>query len=327
MSEVMIEARDLVKRYDGVTAIDKVSMKVSRGEVLGFLGPNGAGKSTTMKILTCFTSPTEGSATVNGHDVITDSLAARASIGYLPENNPLYPDMLVLEYLQFVAEVRGLAKDEAQRRIKQVVEETGLGAVFAQEIRTLSKGFRQRVGLAQALLHKPPILIMDEPMSGLDPNQAVEIRDLIKDIGRERTVILSTHNLAEVQVACSRVLIISKGKIVADDTADGLRERAGKSRFVMAVLDKGAGFGDKCEAQLRALGGVERTRRLEAEPGELRFEVIPSGSDDLRPVLFKAAVDNGLTLVGLWREGQNLEQIFRELTTSDGAQKKPAQAA
>jgi ABC-2 type transport system ATP-binding protein len=315
MSEAMIEARGLVKRYDGVLALDKVSMQVNRGEVLGFLGPNGAGKSTTMRILTCFTAPTEGSATVNGHDVTTDSLAARESIGYLPESNPLYPDMLVLEYLQFVAEVRGFDKAGARKRIKEVVEETGLGDVFAKTIRTLSKGYRQRVGLAQALLHKPQILILDEPMSGLDPNQAVEIRDLIRDIGRERTVILSTHNLAEVQVACSRVLIINKGRIVADDTPDGLRERQGRSRYLVSLLD-GAGVLDKSESKLRALAGVERVRRLEAESGELRFEVMPSSNDDLRPLLFKTAVDNGLTLIGLAREGQNLEQIFRELTTS-----------
>jgi ABC-2 type transport system ATP-binding protein len=319
MSEAMIEARDLVKRYDGVLAIDKVSMKVNRGEVLGFLGPNGAGKSTTMRILTCFTAPTEGSATVNGHDVLTDSLAARESIGYLPESNALYSDMLVLEYLQFVGEVRGLDKALLNRRIKQVVEETGLGDVFAKAIRTLSKGYRQRVGLAQALLHQPPILIMDEPMSGLDPNQAVEIRDLIKDIGRERTVILSTHNLAEVQVACSRVLIISKGRIVADDTPDGLRDRAGRTRYVVAVVDGQNGSSAKTETVLRALPTVERVRKIESEPGEQRFEILPKNDSDLRPMLFKTAVDNSLTLIGLWREGQNLEQIFRELTTTTAA--------
>ena len=317
MNEAMIEARELTKRYDDVLALDKVSMTVRRGEVLGFLGPNGAGKSTTMKILTCFTAPTEGGASVNGHDIQGDSIAARACIGYLPENNPLYPDMVVLDYLQFVAEVRGIDKAEAKKRIKVVVEETGLGSVFPKQIRTLSKGFRQRVGLAQALLHEPPLLILDEPMSGLDPNQAVEIRDLIKDVGRERTVILSTHNLAEVQVACSRVLIISKGKIVADDTPDGLRDRAGKNRFVVSVLDSN-GAADKGEATLRALGGVDRVRRLESEGGEQRFEVLPKGTDDLRPALFRAAVDSGLTLVGLAREGQNLEQVFRELTTTDG---------
>jgi len=317
MSEVMIEARELVKRYGGVLALDKVSMKVHSGEVLGFLGPNGAGKSTTMRILTCFTAPTEGGATVNGHDVLDESLAARASIGYLPESNPLYIDMLVLEYLQFVAEVRGIDKATAAKRLKEVVDETGLGDVYAKPIRTLSKGYRQRVGLAQALMHRPPILILDEPMSGLDPNQAVEIRDVIKEIGRERTVILSTHNLAEVQAACTRVLIISKGKLVADDTPDGLRDRAGKSRYVVSILDKGNGFADKSESQLRGVSGVERVRRIASETGELRFEVLPQGTGDLRPLLFRAAVDHGFTLVELSREGQGLEQIFRELTTSD----------
>ncbi|MDD9933697.1 MAG: ATP-binding cassette domain-containing protein [Myxococcales bacterium] len=315
-SEVMIEARDLVKRYDDVVALDKVSMEVRRGEVLGFLGPNGAGKSTTMRILTCFTSPTEGSAKINGHDVLEESLQAREAIGYLPESNPLYPDLLVLEYLQFVAEVRGLDKAETRKRLKTIVEETGLGDVYAKQIRTLSKGYRQRVGLAQALIHQPPILILDEPMSGLDPNQAVEIRDLIKDIGRERTVVLSTHNLAEVQVACDRVLIINKGKIVADDTPDGLRDRAGKTRYLVTVQGEAA---DKCESALKAIDGVERVRGLGAETGELRFELLPTGSDDLRPRIFKAAVDNDLTLLGLGREGQGLEQIFRDLTTSEEA--------
>jgi ABC-2 type transport system ATP-binding protein len=321
MSEVMIEARDLVKRYDDVLAIDKVSMTVRSGEVLGFLGPNGAGKSTTMRILTCFMAPSEGTATVNGHDILKDSLQARASIGYLPESNPLYPDMLVLEYLQFVAEIRGIDKAEARKRIKVIVEETGLGDVFGKMIRTLSKGFRQRVGIAQALLHQPPILIMDEPMSGLDPNQAVEIRDLIKDIGRQRTVVLSTHNLAEVQVACSRVLIISKGKIVADDTPEGLKDRAGKSRFVVSFTDTGDGFAANCEARIGALPSVDRIRKLESDAGEVRFEVLPKGNDDLRPVLFRTSVNNSLPLVGLAREGQNLEQIFRELTTTAGPDK------
>jgi ABC-2 type transport system ATP-binding protein len=317
MNDLMIEAQDLVKRYDGVLALDRVSLQVRRGEVLGFLGPNGAGKSTTMKILTCFTSPSEGSATVNGCDITTDSIGVRRSLGYLPESTALYTDMLVLEYLAFAAEMRGLNGDAVRKRLKLVVEETGLGDVIAKPIRALSKGFKQRVGLAQALIHEPPILILDEPMSGLDPNQAVEIRDLIKDIGRERTVVLSTHNLAEVQVACNRVLIISKGRIVADDTPEGLRDRAGKSRCVVSVLDQGdAAFARNVEAAFNSLPGVDRARRIEEIiHGELSFEVIPRGDDDLRPLLFKAAVDKGFTLIGLKREGQNLEQVFRELTT------------
>lgn len=316
MNDVMLEAHDLVKRYDGVLALDHVSMEVRRGEVLGFLGPNGAGKSTAMKILTCFTSPSEGTAKVHGFDILSDSFSVRRSIGYLPESTALYHDMLVVDYLEFVAEMRGITGADVRKRLKAVVEETGLGDVITKEIRALSKGYRQRVGLAQALIHEPPILILDEPMSGLDPNQAVEIRDLIKDIGRERTVVLSTHNLAEVQVACNRVLIISKGRIVADDTPAGLQDRAGKSRCVISILKSGDGnFASQVESAIAASGGTERVRRLPSEEGELSFEVFPKGSEDLRPILFKLAVDKGYTLVGLRREGQNLEQVFRELTT------------
>lgn len=321
MSDVVIEARDLSKRYGNVLALDSVSLEVKKGEVLGFLGPNGAGKTTTMKILTCFTAPTSGNAKVNGHDIVDDSIGVRASIGYLPESTALYQDMQVIEYLRFVAELRGLGSDESRKRIKKVVEETGLGDVFAKEIRTLSKGYKQRVGLAQALVHEPPILILDEPMSGLDPNQSVEIRDLIKDIGRKRTVILSTHNLSEVQAACDRVLIISKGKIVADDTPNGLRERAGKSRYVVSIITDGDS--NKTSAALGVFNkvqGASRVRQIESEdPKELSFELFPEGNDDLRPAVFKAAVAADYTLVGLRRDGQNLEQIFRDLTVTAGA--------
>jgi ABC-2 type transport system ATP-binding protein len=329
MTDVMLEAHNLVKRYEGVLALDRVSMEVRRGEVLGFLGPNGAGKSTTMKILTCFTSPTEGTAKVHGCDILTDSIGVRRSIGYLPESTALYHDMLVLEYLEFAAEMRGIRGADVRKRLKLVVEETGLGDVVSKPIRALSKGYKQRVGLAQALIHEPPILILDEPMSGLDPNQAVEIRDLIKEIGRERTVILSTHNLAEVQVACNRVLIISKGRIVADDTPDGLRDRAGKSRCVVTIQRQGdAGFANQSEAAFAAVSGVERARRIASDEDEISFEVFPRGSEDLRPLLFKAAVDRGYTLLGLRREGQNLEQVFRELTTdTPSAEEKPKAAA
>jgi ABC-2 type transport system ATP-binding protein len=328
MTDVMLEAHNLVKRYDGVLALDHVSMEVRRGEVLGFLGPNGAGKSTTMKILTCFTSPSEGTAKVHGCDILSDSLGVRRSIGYLPESTALYHDMLVLEYLEFAAEMRGISGSDVRKRLKLVVEETGLGDVITKEIRALSKGYKQRVGLAQALIHEPPILILDEPMSGLDPNQAVEIRDLIKEIGRERTVILSTHNLAEVQVACNRVLIISKGKIVADDTPTGLRDRAGKSRCVVTIQKQADGaFASQSEAAFAAIGGVQSARRLPSEEGELSFEIFPRGDDDLRPLLFKAAVDKGYVLLGLRREGQNLEQVFRELTTSVAPEPEKPKAA
>jgi len=324
MNDVMIETKSLTKRFGEVLAVDGVDISVKKGEVLGFLGPNGAGKTTTMRVLTCFTAPSSGTAKVNGYDVLDNPLGARQSVGYLPESNPLYPDMLAVEYLRFAAEVRGIDKVEAQRRIKTIIEETGLGDYYSRPIRTLSKGYRQRVGVAQALIHQPPILILDEPMSGLDPNQAVEIRDLIRAIGRERTVVLSTHNLAEVQVACDRVLIIAKGKIVADDTAEGLMERAGKRRGLVTVRqpDAADGFANKCEAAFGSLANVERVRGLDGEDeGELGFEILPKGDEDLRADVFKACVDGGFTLLGLRHEGQNLEQVFRELTTDTGDRK------
>jgi ABC-2 type transport system ATP-binding protein len=313
--DVMIEARNLTKRYGPQLALDNASFEVRKGEVLGFLGPNGAGKSTTMKILTCFIAPTEGTATINGHDIWEDPLGVRASIGYLPESTPLYTEMLVLEYLEFMAAMRGLKGAEGRKHIKKAVEETDLGDVIAKEIRQLSKGYRQRVGLAQALVHEPRILILDEPMSGLDPNQAIEIRDLIKSIGKERTVILSTHNLAEVQVTCQRVLIVAKGKIVADDTPEALSSR-GRNRYVVHV-EKASAKGDPL-SEFRRLPGIETVRELTvADPKATALEIVSSGSDDLRALLFRAAVDKGFVLLELRTRGENLEQVFRDLTLGD----------
>jgi ABC-2 type transport system ATP-binding protein len=313
MGDVMIEARDLTKRYGEVKAVDRVTFQVRRGEVLGFLGPNGAGKTTTMKILTCFIAPTEGTAIVNGAAVDEDTIAVRRSIGYLPESTPLYTEMMVLEYLEFVARMRGLRGPDAHKAIKRAVEETGLGDRLGQTIRELSKGYKQRVGLAQALVHTPPVLILDEPMSGLDPNQAVEIRDLITSIGKERTVILSTHNLAEVQVSCDRVLIIARGKIVADDTPEALVAAAGRARFRVDV-QKNHRSPDDIRALFARVSGVDRVRIVEGPKDEVALEVVPADDRDLRAELFRAAVDSGVTLLGLRREGQNLESIFRGLT-------------
>jgi ABC-2 type transport system ATP-binding protein len=318
MSDLVIEAKELTKHYGDFVAIEKLNFEVKRGEIVGLLGPNGAGKSTTMKILTCYTAPTEGSAKVNGHDVFENPVAAREAIGYLPESTPLYTEMLVYEYLEFAADMRGLKGDAARKQIKKAVEQTSLGDVVNKEIRALSKGYRQRVGLAQALVHEPSLLILDEPMSGLDPNQAIEVRDVIKEIGKERTVVLSTHNLPEVQVTCDRVLIIARGKIVADDTPKALSDRAGRARFTLSLLDEG----EKSAAarkQLEALRGVDVVRNMDAPKGELSFEVIPKSDDDLRKDIFQAAVQGGHTLVALGREGQNLEEIFRQLTVSKQA--------
>lgn len=314
MSDVMIEAQGLGKKYGPVTAIENVSFEVRKGEVVGFLGPNGAGKTTTMKILTCFIAPTEGSAKVNGADVFQDSLGVRRSIGYLPESTPLYIEMTVVEYLDFIARMRGLSGQDGRARMKKAIEETGLGDVVGKEIRALSKGYRQRVGLAQALVHEPPILILDEPMSGLDPNQAVEIRDLIRDLGKERTVILSTHNLAEVQVACDRVLIIAKGKIVADASTSDLRHRGGHGRYIVSVLISDASQRDKVEHAVRSVSGVDRINVLQGGSSEISLEVIPNADRDLRSDLSKAVSEAGATIVGLSREEQNLESVFRELT-------------
>ena len=313
MSDLVIEAKDLTKHYGDFVAIDKLNFAVRKGEIVGLLGPNGAGKTTTMKILTCFTSPTDGTAQVNGHDVFDDPLGARAGIGYLPESTPLYTEMLVYEYLEFAAEMRGLKGDKAKQQMKRAVEQTSIGDVVAKEIRALSKGYRQRVGLAQALIHEPSLLILDEPMSGLDPNQAIEVRDVIKEIGKERTVILSTHNLAEVQVTCDRVLIIARGKIVADDTPKALSDRTGRARFTVTLLDKGEATNDAV-AQLQKLEGADIVRKVESQSGERAFELVPKGDIDLRPAIFRAAVDGNHTLIGLTREGNNLEEIFRQLT-------------
>jgi ABC-2 type transport system ATP-binding protein len=330
MNDVMIEARDLGKKYGDVWALNNVSFAIRRGEVIGFLGPNGAGKTTTMKILTCFIAPTQGTASVNGCDVWNESMGVRTSIGYLPESTPLYTEMLVVEYLRWVAQMRGLKGDAARDRIRKAIDQTALGDVITKEIRALSKGYRQRVGLAQALLHEPPILILDEPMSGLDPNQASEVRDVIKEIGRERTVILSTHNLAEVQVTCDRVLIISKGKLVADDTTEQLQKTAGRQRVVVDVLPKNGGDVGAMRAAVEKIAGVERVEVMK-DPGgaayragaeENRLLVIPRGKDDVRADIFRAAVDTGHVLVGLRLEGRDLEDVFRDLTVGNGKGQK-----
>ena len=318
MSDLVIEAKDLTKHYGDFVAIDKLNFSVKRGEIVGLLGPNGAGKSTTMKILTCYTAPTEGSARVHGHDVFDEPIAAREAIGYLPESTPLYTEMLVYEYLEFAADMRGLKGDKAKRQIKRAVEQTSLGDVVSKEIRALSKGYRQRVGLAQALVHEPPLLILDEPMSGLDPNQAIEVRDVIKEIGKERTVILSTHNLPEVEVTCDRVLIIARGKIVADDTPKSLSKRAGRHSYFVTLLDDD-GRAQNAETALSAIPGVDVVRAQESVRGERSFEIIPKGDDDLRPAIFRGVVQSGHTLIGLSREGQNLEEIFRQLTVGNQA--------
>lgn len=326
MSELMIEARNLTKRYGEQKALDDVSFEVRRGEVLGFLGPNGAGKTTTMKILTCFIAPTEGTAKVNGVDIFEDSLSVRQAIGYLPESTPLYTEMMVSEYLEFVARMRGFRGSDIKKRVDSVVDQTSLGAVFTKEIRALSKGYRQRVGIAQALIHEPPLLILDEPLSGLDPNQAAEVRQLITHLGKERTVILSTHNLAEVQTTCSRVLIIAQGRLVADDTPEELRDRAGKPRVIATFVAEGAAANEVRDI-LGSIDDVAEVKRIDGGGTEVEFALTATGDQDLRARVFRTAAEKELELVGLERRGENLEDVFRELTTDTKSTKKRPKAA
>jgi ABC-2 type transport system ATP-binding protein len=321
MSEVMIQVQNLTKDYGPTRAVDGVTFNVRKGEVLGFLGPNGAGKSTTMKILTCFLAPTGGTATVAGFDVFDQSLEVRKRLGYLPEDTPIYRDMTVVDYLRFAADVRGMEPNLREKRIKEIGGRCGLGDVAGKLVGELSKGYRQRVGLAQAMVHDPDIVILDEPASGLDPNQNAEIQALIKEVGKEKTVILSTHILSDVQATCSRVLIISGGKLVADGTPDELRARERSSRY-RVVLEAGGAVPDTIKARLVSLPGVLRCEKVTTEDGALAFSIDGNSTEDLRRSLFRAAVDNKWPLLELVRDAASLEDVFRAVTTSSAEEKR-----
>lgn len=309
----MISVDRLTKTFGLEKAVDDISFEVQRGEVLGFLGPNGAGKSTTMRVLTCYLPPTGGRVTVNGLDVTEDSLEVRRLIGYLPESTALYTDMTVRDYLKFVAAIREMSAADERSRTSYVVDVCGLSGVLSKRIDALSKGYRQRVGLAQAMLHDPEILILDEPTSGLDPNQIVEIRDLVRSLGEQKTVILSTHILPEVEASCDRVLIINRGKIVADGSPDSLQARfTGDQRLLFGVSGDGAGVEE-------ALGHVSGIRVIErsSENGSVVFTLGLTGEEDVRPHLFQLAVDRHWVLTELHREETRLEDVFRQLTSTD----------
>ncbi len=308
----MIKIDSLTKNYGSNVAVDDITFEVKTGEILGFLGPNAAGKTTTMKIITCFLPPTSGQIEVDGLDISEYSLEVRKRIGYLPENAPLYSDMNTLDYLRFVAEMRGL---KGNQRIKEMIEVTAIGNVLHQDIGELSKGFRQRVGLAQAMIHDPDILIMDEPTSGLDPNQIVEIRDLIRHLGKEKTVILSTHILPEVQATCDRVLIIDNGKLVADGTPEELQDSfQGMERVRVEFKDAdSAGIREK----LREMGDVHSIHDVELPKNHTAAFIIESEKGtDIREEIFRMAVQENWVLVEMHREQVSLESVFRELTVS-----------
>jgi len=306
-----IRVHNLVKLYNraGQTpqrAVDGISFSVQPGEVVGFLGPNGAGKSTTMKIATGYLAPSEGTIEVNGFDVRAQSLAVRRSIGYLPEHNPLYLDMYVREFIHFAGSLHGLGGRELKSSVAEIIERVGLEREQSKKIGQLSKGYRQRVGLAQALLHNPPVLILDEPTTGLDPNQLAEIRQVIKDAGRDKTVLFSTHILQEVEAICDRVIIINRGKIVADGPLEALRQASAGSVTIVAEFET-----DLPQPELlTTLPGVQRTEAL----GAGRYRLTADGKTDLRAAIFRLAADRQLTLVGLKQQESSLEGVFRELT-------------
>ena len=309
--DLTIQVRGVTKRFGPTTAVNNVSFDVRKGEVVGFLGPNGSGKTTTMRLLTSFYTPDSGTILIDGVDNQEHDVLTRQKIGYLPENNPLYGDMLVHEYLRFVADLRGLTPAERRANIERAVEETQIGEIYYRPINECSKGFRQRVGFAQAILHSPEILIMDEPTEGLDPNQRVPIRELIRVMGTQRTVLLSTHVLQEVEETCSRLLIISNGRIVAQGTVDELRAQARTERHVNLEIK-----GDGAEDALKELPNVDSFRRLDAVDGRQRYTLTVSGEGDVRPQIFHLAKQRGWVLWELHEEGARLEDLFHALTAT-----------
>lgn len=300
-----LSVNNLTKIFGAQRALDNISFQVAEGEILGFLGPNGAGKSTTMKIATCYLPPTSGIVEVCGYDVMEQPEEVKKQIGYLPEHNPLYTEMYVREYLQFAGRLHDMKGSPLKKRIDDIIELCGLTREQNKKIEALSKGYRQRVGLAQALLHDPKVLILDEPTTGLDPNQIVEIRNLIKSISADKTVIFSTHIMQEVQALCDRVIVINKGKLVANDNLDELKT----TRVKVAIIK--VEFSEPLKpADLQALQGVISVESL----SDRKYKLQATLEYDIRPDIFKFAADRGLTLVGLQQEEVTMENVFQELT-------------
>nr|MBK9653367.1 gliding motility-associated ABC transporter ATP-binding subunit GldA [Bacteroidota bacterium] len=293
------------KLYGKQKALNNVSFQISKGEVVGFLGPNGAGKSTMMKILTCYIPSTEGTASVEGFDTVANSIEVRKHVGYLPEHNPLYLDMYVKEYLTFVAGTYGVTQNVITR-VNEMISLTGLGPEQTKKIGALSKGYRQRVGLAQAIIHNPDVLILDEPTSGLDPNQLVDIRQLIKELGKSKTVILSTHIMQEVEAICSRVIIVNKGQIVADDSTQHLQQKSAGNNVIIVE------FGTKPDVQaLQQLPQITNVQHVI----ENTYKITSNGTDDIRKNIFDFAVQTNNSVLSMVKDESSLEQIFQKLTT------------
>jgi ABC-2 type transport system ATP-binding protein len=319
----LIEVDGLTKYYGSQPAVKNVSFRAEKGEILGFLGPNGAGKTTTMRILTCFLPPTAGTARVAGYDILEDSIAVRSRIGYLPENVPLYNDLTVTSYLDFVGALKGMTRADRGRRADSVMEECGVTEVRKRPIGTLSRGYRQRVGLAQALLADPEVLILDEPTVGLDPKQIIEIRDLIKGLAGKRTVILSTHILPEVSLVCQRVIIINNGVLVTDDTPDNLGKHLRRSISVEILA---RGDFEAMAAALDRVDGVAGVRRLDTLPEDVvRLAVDSKDETDLREAVAARLVGAGFGVLGVQSQSLSLEDIFVQLVTEENTGKEGAE--
>ena len=319
VADASIEVNGVSKFFGALTAVDNLTFSVRKGEVVGFLGPNGSGKTTTMRMLTSFYTPDVGGISIDGLDTKEQDIATRERIGYLPENNPVYADLLVSEYLDFVADLRGLTKTSRREDIAQTVEETGLQDVYSRPIGQLSKGYKQRVGLAQAIVHRPSILILDEPTEGLDPNQRLTIRDLIRSLGLDRTVMLSTHVMQEVENTCERILLISRGRLVADSPVKDLLQRAQGIRTVHIEVE-----GNEVEKAISGLPGVGDIERSEPVDGRKRY-VITADDDnaDLRPDIFRLARRRDWVLWELREDRARMEDVFYSLT----AERQPTQSS
>ena len=308
MSDLSIQAKELSKRYGHLVAVDRLSFEVGAGEVLGFLGPNGAGKSTTMKMLTGFLAPTSGTALVNGHDIVDDSLAVRRCMGYLPEGAPAYGEMTVRKFLEFVARARGFEGRGALRAAGAAIERLNLGSVPEQPVETLSKGFKRRVGLAQAILHDPQVLILDEPTDGLDPNQKHEVRSLIRDMSSDKIIIISTHILEEVHALCNRAMIISDGRLLVDDSPAGLIARSRYHEAVTLVVSQP-------ERVASTLSELPQSRKVELREGELT--VFPKEGERLFEVISDAVRENNWEVSEFRLEAGRLDEVFRQITRGE----------
>ncbi|NOQ25955.1 MAG: gliding motility-associated ABC transporter ATP-binding subunit GldA [Bacteroidales bacterium] len=300
-----IQVKDLTKIYGQQKVLDQISFEIKTGEIVAFVGPNGAGKSTTMKILTGFIPPSSGEAKINNLDLIEKSLEIRKHIGYLPEHNPLYLDMYVKEYLEFVAGIYKLGKN-TKSRIKEIIEQTGLSIEQKKKIGALSKGFRQRVGLAQALIHDPAILILDEPTSGLDPNQIIEIRNLISEVGKEKTVMLSTHIMQEVEAICDRIIIINNGKIVADDSIDSIISKT-QDQYITIIVEFNKAPNQK---ELEEINLVDKVAKID----DKNWLIQSLSTEDIRQNIFNFAVKSNLAVLSMQKKEKSLEDVFQELT-------------